>query len=262
MPPLQRGAPDLTVRSRIAFHEMHKTIIALGSLLAIVLAVYVGIHLGSIDLKNGAELAGTLDERIRLLNQKAEKYYSTSRYGEAISVVDELIVLDPKNPKHHYNRGNANLENGDADAAIDDFTKVISLNGDESNVYIARGSAYQDLKDNESCLRDLSRAIALDPNNAKAFSNRGTVHATMKNYDLALRDFERAIAVDSSNLLVYLTRAGVREYTGDKQGALEDYRTIVGRFKASGEAGRYQLYYEEAKKRLAEVEATGVEAEE
>lgn len=80
----------------------------------------------------------------------------------------ELAILkQPNNPTAYYNRGILYSQGIDYQAAIRDFTKVISLDSKEhyqtfsvADGYRKRGEVYQSLGDKEKAISDYQRAAS------------------------------------------------------------------------------------------------------
>ncbi len=68
----------------------------------------------------------------------------------------------------YLNRGGDHLDEGEYDAAIDDYNEAIRLNPDRVEAYYNRGLAYVDKGDHNSAITDFNIAIELDPNNTEA----------------------------------------------------------------------------------------------
>ena len=70
-------------------------------------------------------------------------------------------------------RARVNLDRGDYDAAISDYTEAIRLRPNLSQAYQNRGLVYSRKKEHEQAIADYTKAILIDPKYAKAYFNRG-----------------------------------------------------------------------------------------
>jgi len=78
-----------------------------------------------------------------------------------------------KNVNIYFFRGYVfeRLEN--YDAAISDYTKVLSIDPDNYSAYNNRGFSYHNLQMYHTAISDYTSAIRLNPDNATAYRNRG-----------------------------------------------------------------------------------------
>ena len=97
---------------------------------------------------------------------------------------------------HHFERGHACLRSGDADRAIESFSKALRLNPSYAGALIGRGLALCKKGDYENAMADLSEAIYLDPKSAKAYFYRGNILDTKGDYAGAIADYDCALRHD------------------------------------------------------------------
>jgi Flp pilus assembly protein TadD len=71
-------------------------------------------------------------------------------------------IEEPTTAKDYSNRGVAAYERGDYDAAIEDLTKAIELDGEDPDNYVNRGTAYARTGELDQALADYTAAIELD----------------------------------------------------------------------------------------------------
>lgn len=97
------------------------------------------------------------------------------------------------------NRGSVQLEAGDADAAIADFTDGIRLNPQYPALYSHRAEAYQEKGQLDLALADLTTVIGLLPDDADSYADRGQLHTLLGNQAPAIADFTAALKLDPQN---------------------------------------------------------------
>jgi tetratricopeptide (TPR) repeat protein len=97
------------------------------------------------------------------------------------------------------NRGSVQLEAGDADAAIADFTDGIRLNPQYPALHSHRAEAYQEKGQLDLALADLTTVINLLPDDADSYADRGELHTRLGNQELAVSDFKAALKLDPQN---------------------------------------------------------------
>jgi len=92
------------------------------------------------------------------------------------------------------------LEQGQAEyaaehyaAAIDCYTRVLTLAPQEFAVYFYLAASYSALKRHEEAIRVMERALPLQPNNAPIYYNLGMLHKQIGHSSEARRYFEKAL---------------------------------------------------------------------
>jgi tetratricopeptide (TPR) repeat protein len=133
-----------------------------------------------------------------------------------------VIGRDPLNPLPDYLLGLIRLEKCEYDAAIADFTRVISLYPKWAAPYSDRGFALLGKGEYERAVQDCSSAIDLDSGYPAAYGNRGKVYGAMGNCAVAIRDYNKWIELDPDDPSAYEVRADAYEALGDKVGAESD----------------------------------------
>lgn len=103
-----------------------------------------------------------------LMYAEAEMYYKSGDMLNYKSVINEIIINDPKNPDLYYNLGVASAKNNEKEEALIYYTKALELNPDYTEALINKA---QLILDNES-------AIVIEMNSL------GTSNADYDKYDL------------------------------------------------------------------------------
>ena len=96
-----------------------------------------------------------------------------------------------------YNEGNALIEAGEYESAIDAFNQALSERGDFAQALTNRGFAQGKLGRHPEKFNSCSKAAEVAPDFAEAWNCRGLSLYDLKQYERALEEYNRAIAVDS-----------------------------------------------------------------
>ncbi len=78
------------------------------------------------------------------------------QYQEAINDFDDVLKIDNRNIKSLHNKAHIRLINKDFDTAIEDLSKIISIDPEHSKSYLKRGMAYREIGENEKGYKDLN----------------------------------------------------------------------------------------------------------
>lgn len=146
-------------------------------------------------------------------------------YRNALSLVDQSILLAPNNGVAHSNRGNILKELGRYDDALIALDKAIELNPNYAEAYSNKGNVLQDMHRYEEAIVWYDKAIALQPNYAEAYSNKGNALAQLQYYEEALRSFDNAIGINPNYADAYWNKASVQLHCGDFIGGWENYES-------------------------------------
>jgi len=181
----------------------------------------------------------------------------------------KLAEVAPDSLWLHLAAGEANESQGRADAAIQEYKEVLSLQPDRSGVHYRIGRtllarAKQSTDDTVSepeALKEFELELQLDPTNANAAYEAGEIHRKSGRFDRALEMFSQAVKYypDFEEALLGMGRALLS--SGKAQEALVALRKAIS-LNASNEVSWFQLAQaqralgaaEEQQKALAEFE--------
>ncbi len=126
-----------------------------------------------------------------------------------------------------HDRGLKLLNENQADAAIQEFSKAISLRPDWPATYLDRGHAYQKLGDFAAAIRDYTRFLQMKPQNPFAHLDRGQCYARLNDDTHALEDFNATIGLKTDAVNAYMGRGNVHMRRGEYRQALADFDSCV-----------------------------------
>jgi len=101
-------------------------------------------------------------------HKRATEHKNTNNHQAAINDLTAAIALDGSNATHYTERGDVYVESGDLHDAIEDYTTAISFDGTKhwfyyNNLYHRRGMAYSQLQLHVNAAADFSKSIQFDP---------------------------------------------------------------------------------------------------
>ena len=193
----------------------------------------MGLNSGAIaDASTSLDMNATELKAYRL---RGHAYFKSDKYSDAVADFSKAIELDPGHKEDYLGRGMALVQVAEYNRAIDDFVKAISLdlnypdayywrafvNGKYRHDYIdalddytkvidlngayvydaynGRGEVYFELNEFEKAISDFSVVLEFDPDYWLAYYNRGLCYAGVKQYQIAVDDFKRYLALDVNN---------------------------------------------------------------
>lgn len=98
-----------------------------------------------------------------------------------------------------FSWGCEKLKREDYIGAIEDFTKALQINPNNSNnyeIYLNRGITYYKLKNYNAAIEDYTSAIRINSNNVNAYYNRGNVYYKIENLPQAINDYNQALRIE------------------------------------------------------------------
>lgn len=114
--------------------------------------------------------------------------------------------------------------------AVIEFTKKISENPEDANLYILRAYCYLALRNRMEMDRDLSSALKYDADNIKILRCRCPVAATTNRCKRHIEDLTRLMELDKEYYEIYLLARAWRYYwTGDTDAACADIAELIRR---------------------------------
>ena len=97
-----------------------------------------------------------------------------SLHNQAVSDIDNALVLDPNDKIIWYNRGWLFLNLGNYSQTIEDCNRSLALDSDQPGTWNNRGAAYLGLRKWREAIQDFDRCLSLDPNHQTAINNKIT----------------------------------------------------------------------------------------
>jgi tetratricopeptide (TPR) repeat protein len=169
------------------------------------------------------EAAGQI--KIHQALAEAAYHHRHERYDQAADKATAALEIDPECRPALRFRAAARWYDEEFVDSIEDYTRLLDLDGEEFTLLSSRGQVYVEMKEFESGLADLDRAIELgiETENkvylAYARSGRALALAGMDRFDEARTDFEASIADCPENAWVHYNHGRVYDKLGENRKA-------------------------------------------
>lgn len=145
------------------------------------------------------------------------------RFQDAVRVADAALDQVPESAPARAMRAVANWYCEEFVDAIDDYTRLIEMDGKTHASLNGRGQVHAEMGRFEDALLDLNRAIELGIEEgvtrthlAYAYSARALAHAGLGEYELAFQDFERSIRDCPENAWVHYNHGRAYHALGEQ----------------------------------------------
>ncbi|WP_298536077.1 tetratricopeptide repeat protein [uncultured Algibacter sp.] len=145
---------------------------------------------------------------------------------EKISLLNEVIKLEPKNLDAYFQRGLAKNDSGDYHGAIVDYSKII-VEQPDADTYYNRGNSRYSIKDLTGAKEDYAKAYILDKNFIDALYSLACVRYDLEEYDQAISDFNKVIKAAPAQSKLYTLRASSYKALEKYTEAAKDYSTAI-----------------------------------
>lgn len=149
---------------------------------------------------NGGQSPSPINDKMAIAyNNRSHVDFDLDNYQQAESDARQAITLKPQLLRAFTNLGNALHQQGRANEALQEYTRVIQQQPVDRNLlagtYTNRGNVYQTLNQMDVALKDYNQALKIDPTYADAYFNRAVMLERQGNLTQAARDFEQAAAL-------------------------------------------------------------------
>ncbi|QIR41039.1 tetratricopeptide repeat protein [Tolypothrix sp. PCC 7910] len=163
----------------------------------------------------------------KLIYLQGVEKYERGDYKKAVEDLTKVITLNPRNSQAYNRRGDAFYRLGDYQKAQADSSKAIQLNRRDDNAYYDRGFSFYELGKYKQAIADFNQAIKLNAKNPYSYYGRGLARVELKDYSAAITDFSKAIAFHPKYSEAYLQRGIVRRRLKIKEAAIQDFDTVI-----------------------------------
>ena len=175
---------------------------------------------------------------------KAQYYFLTEDYDNALISVDEYSKLAPNSPliyqmraliyentkdeyKEHLNWGKYNLVRGNKDIAVNEFLIAYQINGDDVELLNTLAILLEETGDNNHAIEFWEKIAEKEPTNRKALEKLADFRENIGDYKTQTDYLERLYELDKRNALVVKQLARAYEKIKNKPSAVEYYEKYI-----------------------------------
>lgn len=149
--------------------------------------------------------------------------------GSSTVSVKELKTKFPKKAVKEYEKGNENLQRGDAKDAVPHYEKALQIAPNMYPVLNNLGDAYLQTHRMDLAEATFEKALAADPGAAQPLVNLGHVYYETRKYDLAEKFLLRSLERDPQSSLALFFLGLTYAHTGKREAAIENLqKSLIG----------------------------------
>ncbi|MDB2476136.1 tetratricopeptide repeat protein, partial [Paracoccaceae bacterium] len=135
--------------------------------------------------------------------------------------------IGPHTEQSDFDRGNILQQRGHFEGAIAAYSKALSIEPNNANLYNNIGIAYANLKRFDAAIEAYKKAIALEPTNASFHNNVGISYAGIGEHNVAIDAYNKALSLKSDYPEVYYNMASALSESGQLERAIWAYEQAL-----------------------------------
>ncbi len=173
-------------------------------------------------------------EELDICYYKALALYKSGDTEGAIEAYTTLAEYDSKNWEVYYLRGNIYLQEGQSEAALEDYAQAFSLNDDDVELCV---HIYENLSDaglSESGQEYLNQVMSVTPSTAEEYYFVGDMYFLTGDYENALANLKQAEELGCDKALLLLGYIYAEE--GDSESAQTAFTSYMEKYPEDAEA--------------------------
>jgi len=150
--------------------------------------------------------------------KRGQAYFAEEKYLEAIIEYKNVVQIDPKDAKAHYQLALIHMKLGgmtDLQQAFGELAKTVDLDPSIQDAQLKLGEFYLMARQPKKARKHADLVLASTPQDPKGHLLRGRSLIIEKEFDQGVEEFQRAIQLDPENVNTYIDLA--KAYIGMKQ---------------------------------------------
>ena len=147
--------------------------------------------------------------------------------GEALSLYDQALALDPDNEKTWLNKGVLLMRTGRSNDGVRCLDHALALNPSYAYAWANKGAEYAQAGKSQDALACLDKAIKIDPFLEEAWFNRGVALRDLGRNDDALRSYDQATTINPRSSQAWFNKGALLGSLGKSQDELGTVKELL-----------------------------------
>ncbi len=118
-----------------------------------------------------------------------------NKTDEAMMNCNEALKISPNVRQALLVRSKVFLKKLDYRNAVDDISRIISLNQIDDEAFFIRGEYYQQFSQHQNAINDFNKVLSINPKSAEAYYKRANSYEEIANFQAAIKDYEALIKI-------------------------------------------------------------------
>jgi lipoprotein NlpI len=167
------------------------------------------------------------DPSAEVLRPCAEGQDAAARAAACTQAIGGGALRGPALAAAYLFRGNAQVERKQLEAAIDDFSKAISIDGGATDALYNRAAAYAAIGRLDLAVADYTQLLKIAPNDPDTLFNRAWLYSIQGKYAEATDDLTKVLMVKPDDFETRLRRVGIAIQLGHNEDAIADCTQLL-----------------------------------
>ncbi len=175
------------------------------------------------------------------LNRLGVQHFDSLNYVAAINCFTKALSMDSANHEYYSNRATTYYSMKQYPQALADIDKALALKKDFPGAYYLRGNIKDKSGDKEGAHKDFTKELIFNPACFKCYYNIGNIYMEKKDYTLAVEMFAKSSAIEPTFSEAY-NNSGIAHYQmKDKVKACADWKKAfeLGNKEAGKDLSRF-----------------------
>ncbi|KAG8849648.1 TOM (translocase of outer membrane) complex component [Tulasnella sp. 330] len=185
-------------------------------------------------------LSSTTGDETLLLSYEA---LGASDYAHAFTLVNEALeqgISWPEGKAKALNlRGTFKFLIGDTAGAKEDLQESLDILPSFTQTWVKIASVHMELGDHDKAFEAFTKAISYDEKDPDIYYHRGQVHFIMQNFDAASEDYNKSTALDDTFVFSHIQYAVAQYKKGEAETAKSGFRKAMQNFPDRSEVVNY-----------------------
>lgn len=157
------------------------------------------------------------------LNDRGFFYLQNNQVQNALEDFSKSLEINPDQPDIYNARGQVYYQNKQYEEAMNDYNQALDRNPFFADALYNRGVGNQFLNLQDFALQDFTRMISIDSENPKPYARRLEIYMLKQNYKEAYRDCTKLLRVYPESGYLYYQMSKIYRGLGMTQRAEEDF---------------------------------------
>jgi tetratricopeptide (TPR) repeat protein len=170
-----------------------------------------------------SEIKKNFDSNIDVLYSEALVDLRSGRNGDAIKIINGIVLSSPDNEKYLRLLADAQTESSNPSGASVTYSHLIDLGVADAGLYLKRAECYRKTGENDKAISDIEKYLGYYPESIQAISLAGKVESASGDNLKALEYFSRNLKLHPDDAGCYIDRANSYFISKSWSMAISDY---------------------------------------
>ena len=153
--------------------------------------------------------------------------YQNGNYAQAISYIQQAVLVDPEQSVFLNNLGNILKETGQLDQSLQAYRKALEINPDDAEIHNNLGVTLKEMGQLDQSLQAYRKALEINPQYVEVYNNLGNVLKEMDQLDESIHAYQQALEINPRYASAYLNLGNTLDAKGELDQAVHAYQQAL-----------------------------------